>query len=200
MFESIRQWFHKKKEKLRDWMIRQAHTKRAQYILSVMAFTESSFFPIPPDFFMVPLIVAHKKAWWKFALNVTISSILGALLGYLIGIAFFDLIAQPLIDFYSLQEEVAHVGELFNNNAFTAIFLSAFTPIPFKVFTISAGIFKIKLVPFIFGTILGRGLRFFIEALIVRYLGDKVSKVIYRYFDIVTLLVILGILLYFVIR
>jgi len=185
--------------RLYDWTLRWSKTKYASLSLFLLAFSESSFFPVPPDVLLIAMTVAHRMKWWIFACITTVGSVLGGIFGYYIGVAFFESIGKPIINFYHLQEFIEIVGSKYSENSFLAVFTAAFTPIPYKVFTIAGGVFKISLYDLIIASILGRGGRFFIVALSLRIFGKKISNVIEKYFDILSLafmaLIIIGFLL-----
>lgn len=183
------------KNKIKEFLIKHSERKTARYFLGVISFTESSFFPIPPDPFMATLILVKPKKWFKFALDVTIFSVLGGILGYLIGFWFFDLFGPRLIEFYNLSNQFAQIEIFFSRYGFWSIFLAAFTPIPYKVFTISAGLFGANIFVFVLASIIGRGLRFFVVAWVFRYVGEKYSDLVFKYFNFITLLLGLLILL-----
>ncbi|MBU1032175.1 DedA family protein [Patescibacteria group bacterium] len=173
--------------KLYDWTLHWGKTRHAKYALFGISFAESSFFPIPPDVLLIAMTVARRFHWWQFATIATAGSVIGALFGYWIGIALFEILGQPIIDFYHLQKAFDIVGEKYSQNAFLAIFTAAFTPIPFKVFTIAAGVFQISLPELIVGSILGRAGRFFAVAGALRVFGKRISDTIEKYFDIFSL-------------
>lgn len=188
-------WIEKQKEKWRIWVISKAQTRQAQFWLAAFAFAESSFFLIPPDLLLIAILAAGAGRFVYYAGLTTLFSVLGALFGYLIGFLFFDLVGVKLVAFYHLEGEMARVGELFSRGAFPTIFLAAFTPIPFKVFTLSAGLFKINLLTFVWASILGRGARFLGVAYLARCFGPFLGNLIYRYFNWFSIAV--GILLIF---
>ncbi len=173
--------------KMYDWTVSWAHKKSSSYALFGIAFIESSFFPIPPDVLLIPLVVAHPKDWWKKALICTVGSVTGAFLGYSIGYLFFEAVGNAILNFYSLQEGFAKVGEMYNNNAFLAIFGAGFTPVPYKVFTIASGVFKVSLLTLFSASVLGRGGRFFIVAGAIRLFGRQIQYVIEKYFNILSM-------------
>src|SRR3989344_167097 len=186
------------KEKLKNWLIEKSQTKSAPFWLGLLSFAESSFFPIPPDFLLIPILLAkQEKRWFFYSLLTTITSVIGGLFGYLIGFAFFELIGQKLVGLYELQDKVEYVGTLFKDNAFFAILTAAFTPIPYKVFTISAGLFKIDLPTFILASIVGRGGRFFAEGFALFLFCPRIAQVVYKYFNIFSIIaiVIIGLLI-----
>ncbi|MFW5853549.1 MAG: YqaA family protein [Patescibacteria group bacterium] len=163
-------------------LIAEARGYYAKWYLAGVAFSESSFFIIPPDVILVAMIIAGANRWKFLALWTTLFSVIGGLAGYLIGWWLFDLIGRPIIDFYNLETELVVVGEMFNNNAFWAIFVSAFSPIPYKVFTIAAGFFSINIFSFLLASIVGRGLRFLIIAYLSKRFGRQAIDLVLKYF------------------
>jgi membrane protein YqaA with SNARE-associated domain len=150
----------------------------------VISFTESSFFPIPPDPFLIAMLLIKENNWWKLALNVTITSVLGGLFGYMIGYLFFDAIGLKLITAYNLQEEFQGVVALFQEYGFMTIFTAAFTPIPYKIFTLASGFAHVSLGTFIFASFCGRSIRFFFVAGMMKMFGERMGKLIFKYFNI----------------
>ena len=181
---------------MREWFEKHASKPSAQWWLIAIAFTESSFFPIPVDPFMAIALLVEKNSWWKTSLNVTIASILGGLFGYLIGFLFFESVGQKVIDIYHLEEEFIHVSGLFQENAFWSIFIAAFTPIPFKIFTLTAGVAKVNIFIFLLASIIGRALRFFFVGIIMKTFGRQIGSAFFKYFNIVTSVIVLLIVLY----
>lgn len=173
--------------RLYNWTLHWSKTKNAKVALFGLAFAESSFFPIPPDVLVIAMTVAHRAKWWFYASIATVGSVLGGVLGYYIGFALFQTIGQPIVDFYHLQKYFEIVQVKYNENAFLAVFTAAFTPIPYKVFTIAGGVFHINLATLIVGSLLGRAGRFFAVAFALNLFGDKISKAIEKYFDILSL-------------
>lgn len=185
--------------KLYDWTIKWSKTRYANLSLFLLAFCESSFFPIPPDVLLITMTVANRIRWWIFASITTIGSVMGGVFGYYIGVVFFESIGKSIINFYHVQEMFDIVGNKYSESSFLAVFTAAFTPIPYKVFTIAAGVFRISLYDLIIASILGRGGRFFMVALALRIFGKKISNLIEKYFDIFSLvfmaLIIFGFIL-----
>lgn len=192
--------FSKQEEKIRIWFDKHASRPSAKWWLSAIAFTESSFFPIPVDPFLAIALLVEKNSWWKFSLNVTISSVLGAVFGYFIGFVFFESVGQKLIDIYHLEKEFIHISNLFQENAFWAMFTAAFTPIPFKLFTLTAGVAKVNLFIFIIASIIGRGLRFFFVGIIMKTFGKQIGTAFFRYFNIITSLIVLVLVIYLALK
>lgn len=185
----------KLKEKTKAWAVIQAYKPYAPWLLGALSFAESSFFPIPPDVLMAPLIVVRKNKWFRYALITTVTSVLGAILGYVVGAFLFNSVGQQIIDLYNLQDSFQQMQYFFENNAFLTMFVSAFTIIPFKVFTISGGIFRINIVVFILASIVGRGLRFFLVAWLMNRFGKRVATLVYKYLSLFVLFVIAIIIL-----
>ncbi len=171
-----------------DWTINWAKTKYASWALFLIAFAESSFFPVPPDVLLIPMVIAERKKWFQIALICSLGSVLGALLGYFIGYQFYELIGQKIVDLYNLQAAVDIVSAKYHEHAFIAIFTAAFTPIPFKVFTIVAGLVKISITTLIVASAIGRSARFFIVAILLRIFGEKIQYFIEKYFNLLTII------------
>ncbi|MFH0846288.1 MAG: VTT domain-containing protein [Patescibacteria group bacterium] len=194
MFEAL----YKTKLKISDWSQNHSHGRNAKLWLAIFSFTEASFFVIPPDVFLLAILINNGSRWIYYSSITTIASVLGGMLGYTFGFFFFDFIGQFLINTYHLQSQMAMVSDLFIDNAFWAVFVSAFTPIPYKVFTISAGFFKINIITFFLASLIGRGLRFFIVGYIVKLFGKHMAHYAFKYFNYLTLL-ILALILWFLI-
>lgn len=184
---------HKYKDKLRYWIWKAVHHKYAELILGLVSFTESAFFLIPPDVLMVPMVAIRRNRWLRYVAITVICSVLGAIFGYLIGFYFYDVIGEYLIDLYHLEAAVAEVNTLYDKNVFWAVFLSAFTPLPFKVFTLVGGFFAVPFIPFVIASILGRGLRFLIEGWLMHKFGERIVKAAFKYLDIATVLLVIAI-------
>lgn len=184
------------KDKLKEWFRKNAESKHAKWYLSLISFTESSFFPIPPDPFLIAVLMVKREKWLKYSALVAFFSVLGGVFGYLIGLLFFELIGQPLIDVYKLQDSFDKVTNLFRDNTFSTTFIAAFTPIPYKIFTIAAGFSKVNIIPFVLASILGRGIRFFIIGYIMKVFGEKIGKLVFKYFNLIGILSVILIILY----
>ncbi|OZI10418.1 hypothetical protein CEW92_17055 [Bacillaceae bacterium SAS-127] len=168
--------------------------------LIVVAFTESSFFPIPPDVLLLPLAMADPDRALLFALYTTIASVLGAILGWVIG----RKLGRPILKAFISEETIVKVENYFEKYGALAILIAGFTPIPFKVFTIFSGAARIPLNVLIIWSFVGRGLRFFLEGMIIFWLGDQAKPFIEENFAILTgaggLLIITGYFIYRLIR
>jgi membrane protein YqaA with SNARE-associated domain len=144
-------------------------------ILCLLAFAEASFFPIPPDVLMLTICLAHPRISFKAATLTTVFSVLGGMAGYMIGFYLWQGIAGFFFEYIISVEKFAQVRELYENNAFFSIFLAGYTPIPYKIFTISAGVFHIPLPVFISASFLGRAMRFFLFATLIYHYGEKAN-------------------------
>lgn len=152
------------------WVEKWAEHHHAKTALSVVSFVESSFFPIPPFVLIVAMLSnENKPSWVRLAIIGTLSSVLGGIFGYFIGKFFYAYLGAPLIAFYGLTEQVESLGQVFKDNVFITIFIASITPVPYKVFTLSAGLFSVNLLVFILASLIGRGIRF----TVVSYLSDK---------------------------
>ena len=171
---------------LYHWTLKWAAHPHAAWMLFFISFIESSVFLIPPDVLLIPMTLTEPKRWFRFGLITTIASILGGIAGYYIGYALWETVGKGVVAFYGLGDAMDLVQAKYQANAFAAIFTAALTPIPYKVFTISAGLFHISLVTLIFASIIGRGLRFFAVAWLVGQFGEPVKEFIEKYFDILT--------------
>ncbi len=152
-----------------------ARHKYASYWLALVSFTESSFFLVPPDVMLAPMSLARPDKAWFYAVLTTVTSVLGGLLGYVIGMFALELV-EPLIVQFGYQQAYLTAQQWFYDWGFWAIFLAGFTPIPYKVFTIAAGAVGMLLMPFIMGSLIGRGLRFFLVAGLIRWGGPVLEN------------------------
>jgi len=184
--------------KLYNWTLHWSKTRYAELALFIISFAESSFFPIPPDILLLTIIISKPKKYIRLFLIATLGSIMGAVLGYYIGFALFELIGEPIVELYHLQDEISSIGKAFSNNATFTVLLSSFTPIPYEVISISAGLFKINLLQLIVLSLLGRGARFFLVSYLVHKFGPKIKELIEKYFDILGLGVIVAVILGFI--
>jgi len=177
--------------RLYDWTIHWAETPHSTWALFILAFCESSFFPIPPDVLLITLAVARPKKAFKYALVCSVGSILGGCFGYFIGYQFFEYVGRPIVNFYHITDMFNAVSEKFHNNAFAAISVAGFTPIPYKVFTIAAGACKISISTLILASALSRSARFFIFAGLFFVYGPKIKTFIEKYFNILSIVFVI---------
>ncbi|MCK5708842.1 MAG: DedA family protein [Candidatus Aureabacteria bacterium] len=173
-------------KKIYNWTLSWADSKYSVWALFLLAFSESSFFPIPPDVLLIALCLGRPKKSFYYAFICSLGSVLGGMFGYLIGYKFYDL-ATPILDFYGLNNKVDMVSELYQQYAGWAVGIAGFTPIPYKVFTITAGFCKIDFLVFCFASVVSRSARFFIVATLIKIFGEKIRTFIDKYFNILTI-------------
>ena len=147
---------------LYDWVLSWAETRYGVPVLFLIAFTEASFFPIPPDVLLIALALAVPARAFFYAAVCLAGSVLGGILGYIIGLEFMELIGWPLINFYGMENKFTYIQELYRRYDAGAVILSCFTPLPYKFFAIAGGACRIDFCVFLFSTALGRSLRFFL--------------------------------------
>lgn len=194
--------------KIYDWMLHWADTPYGALALFIIAFAEASFFPIPPDALLIALVLGARSKAFKFAANCTIGSITGALLGYAIGYFLwwsepneFSTLAQFFFDNIPgfTQDQFFKIQNLYEQYDFWIIFTAGFTPIPYKIFTISSGAFDINLLMFLIASIISRAARFFLVAGLLWKYGETIKEFIDKYFDklaiLFTILLVGGFLL-----
>ena len=174
--------------KLYDWVLSLANKKYSTFALFILAFCESSFFPVPPDVLQIALSVSRPKKSYFYAFISTVGSVLGGIFGYFIGLFLFDTVGKFIIEMFGYQEYFRLVGDFYKGYAFWAILAAAFTPIPYKVFTIAAGVWNVGMFPLITASIIGRGGRFFIVGTLIYLFGEKIKEFIDKYFNFLTII------------
>ena len=167
-------------KRLYDWTIRMAEHPNALWVLALVAFVESSVFPIPPDVIMIPMILAQPKRAWLIATVGLTASVLGGLLGYAIGALAFETLGQPILASLGKADSMAEFSVRFNDMGFWAVLIAGVTPFPYKVITIMSGWTGMPLATFIMTSILARALRFFIVATLLRVFGPPIRDFIER--------------------
>ena len=170
--------------RLYDWVLSWAKTPYGSWALFLLAFSESSFFPIPPDVLLIALAVAIPKKSFKYALICSFGSVLGGCFGYLIGWKFMALIGNHIVELYGLTPKVETIEILYNKYDAWAVGIAGFTPIPYKVFTISAGVFQINFLVFIIASFVSRSARFFLVGGLIYTFGSQIQSFIDKYFNI----------------
>lgn len=161
-----------------DWIINLSSSQYALAWLFAISFIESSFFPIPPDIMLIPMILATPKKAWKIAGVCTIASVIGAYLGYIIGVYFFQLIAEPLLNFYGYLEKFNDFKKLYEEYGAWIVFGAGITPFPYKIITIASGVVHLNLLVFTVASMVARGLRFFVIAWLLKTYGEKMREFI----------------------
>ncbi len=176
--------------RLYDWVLHWAQTPYGMPALFLLAFAESSFFPIPPDVLLIALCLGMRQKWFRYALVCSVASVLGGWFGYLIGWGAWSAVDQLFFAYVpGFTEEVfANVQAKYEKWNFWVVFTAAFTPIPFKVFTIAAGVFGINFVKFTLAAVVGRSARFFLVAGLLYWFGEPIRKFIDKWFNLLTLL------------
>lgn len=169
--------------KVYDWVLGWAETPYGTWALFILAFAESSFFPIPPDVLLIALAIAIPKKSFKYAIVCSAGSVLGGCFGYLVGWQFMEAIGDKIIALYGFADQYNYVRELFTKYDAWAIGVAGFTPIPYKVFTISAGAFNINFFVFFIASLISRSARFFLVGGLIYFFGPKIKSFIDKYFD-----------------
>mgnify|MGYP001302781963 FL=1 len=165
------------------------------------AFAESVFWPVPVDIMLAPMALAKRHLAWRFSLGATLFSVLGGAVGYYIGHVLYDPVVLPFVEFMHYQDKMQTAQVWFAQWGVMVIFIASFTPIPFKVFTITAGVMSMVFLPFILTALIGRGLRFFLVAGLMVLGGEKMEANLRKYIDILGWLTIfLAIILYFILK
>lgn len=184
--------------RLYDTVLRGAAHPRAPWLLAALSFAESSFFPVPPDVMLAPMVLVRPQRAPHFALVATLASVLGGLLGYVIGYFALELIRPVLYELGDWQSYLTVRG-WFAHWGFWVVFVAGFSPIPYKVFTIAAGAMHVAVAPFLLASLLGRGGRFFLVAILVAWGGVKVEPWLRTYIDRIgwiTVAVLMAVVIY----
>ena len=182
-----------------DWVLHWAHTPYGTIALFLLAFTESSFFPIPPDVLLIALAIGLPSRAFRFASVCTVASVFGGMLGYYIGMTFFDLIGYRILDFYQFIDKFELVKSMYIKYDVWFVGVAGFTPIPYKVFTIAAGAFNMNFPKFVLVSAVSRGARFFIVSALIWRFGEPIKKFIDKYFNMLSMFVIILLILGFVV-
>jgi len=187
-------------EPIYNAVLRWSRHPHAPTYLGIVSVAESSFFPIPVDVMLAPMVLARRdKAWW-YATIATVASVIGGVLGYFLGAFLFDSVGAWLLDVYHAQETFEQVQGLFREYGVWIVFIAGFTPIPYKVFTITSGVMGIALIPFVIASLVGRAGRFFLVAALLYWGGEKIEDVLQKWVEwigwITLAVVVIGIFVY----
>lgn len=172
---------------LYDWVLHWAETPYGTWALIALAFAESSFFPVPPDVLLIVLCLGTPRRSLWFAALTTASSVVGGIGGYVIGWMIWQEVQQFFFTYVFSEQLFHHVGQLYAKNAFWAVFTAGLTPIPYKVFTVAAGVFQIDFAEFVTASVLGRAARFFMVAGLIRAFGPPIKGFIDKYFNLLSI-------------
>ena len=173
-------------KKTYNWTLEKAQHKNAKWYLSLISFAESSFFPIPPDILLIPMALASKAKLY-FMLLCTLFSVLGGILGYAIGYFFYNSVGIYIVEFYHLENSFSVFENYYKEFGILIVLGAGITPFPYKFITIASGVFGLNIFLFIIVSIIGRGLRFYLIAILLYFFGEKIKLIIDKYFNILTI-------------
>ncbi len=164
--------------RLYDWTLDLAGHRHALAALALVAFAESSVFPIPPDILIIPMVLAARERAWRIAAVCTLASVLGGIFGYGIGAGLYEAVGRPVLEFYGYGEKFRAFSAAYNEWGAWIVFTAGFSPIPYKIFTIASGVTELNLPVFIAASALSRGARFFLLAALLWYFGPPIRRFI----------------------
>ena len=170
-----------------NWTLEKAQHKNAKWYLSLISFAESSFFPIPPDILLIPMALASKARALFYAFMCTLFSVLGGILGCAIGYFFYNSVGIYIVDFYHLENSFNIFENYYKEFGILIVLGAGITPFPYKFITIASGVFGLNILLFIIVSIIGRGLRFYLIAILLYFFGEKIKLIIDKYFNILTI-------------
>ena len=171
------------REYIKRWVKYFAYHRYAEVFLGTFSFFESLILPVPTDIFLAPMVLARPRAWIRLSGLTTITSVIGGIAAYAIGLWFYDTIGVWLIGEYGLEENFASIQAMFDRNAFWAVFISGITIIPYNVVALGGGLFGINFIAFVLGSLTGRALRYFMESFIMVHAGRRVARMMYRFWN-----------------
>ena len=172
--------------RLYDWVLELAAHRHATWALSMIAFLESSVFPIPPDVMLIPMVLAERLKAWAYAAVATVSSVIGGIAGYAIGYFLFELVGKPVIDLYGYSEAFTNFAGRYNDYGAWIVFFAGVTPFPYKVITIASGATALNFPIFVLASVAARGLRFFMVSALLYWFGPPIRDFIERRLGLVT--------------
>ena len=185
---------------LYEWTMKWAEHKFAPRVLAVLTFAESVFFPIPPDVLLAPMVLAKPKKAWYYATLTTVSSVIGGVVGYLLGYFMFDAWIHPIIVEMGYQARLDKAISWFEQWGVWVVFLAGFSPIPYKIFTLSAGFLQMLFLPFLIASAIGRGMRFFLVAGLIQWGGAKMEQQLRKWVDVLgwalVVIIVVGVMVY----
>ena len=175
-------------QKTYDTMIKLSSTPHAMWFLFIVAFAESSFFPIPPDVMLIPMILATPNKAWKIAGLATFASVAGGYFGYGIGVFAFDFIAKPILEFYNAFAQFQEFEKYYHEYGAWIVFGAGITPFPYKIITIASGVVHLDLIVFTIASVLARGMRFFLVAWLLKKYGPPMKIFIEKHLGILSII------------
>ncbi len=184
-------YFHALVKATYDYMLNLASRPNAMYFLFAVAFIESSFFPIPPDVMLIPMVLAAPSKAWRIATVATIASVLGGAFGYAIGVFFFDLIARPILTFYGYMHQFDVFKDYYHEWGAWIVFGAGITPFPYKVVTIASGVVHLDFVVFMLASVVARGMRFYLVAWLLKKFGEPMKEYIEKNLGMLSILFLL---------
>ena len=170
-----------------NWTLEKAQHKNAKWYLSLISFVESSFFPIPPDILLIPMALASKANALFYAFLCTLFSVLGGILGYAIGYFFYNSVGIYIVELYHLENSFNIFEDYYKEFGILIVLGAGITPFPYKFITIASGVFGLNIFLFIIISLIGRGLRFYLIAILLYFFGEKIKLFIDKYFNILTI-------------
>lgn len=170
--------------RLYDWTMSLASGRHAPRALAAVSFAESSFFPIPPDVLLIPMVIAKRTRAWAYAALCTVASVLGGLVGYLIGAFLFEELARPILEIYGYLAQFDDFAARYNEWGVWIVLVAGLTPFPFKVITIASGATGLNIAVFLIASVIARGARFFIVAGLLYWIGPPIRGFIEKHLNI----------------
>ena len=173
-------------KRLYDWAMEKAASKNSRTWLAAVSFAESSFFPLPPDILLVPMVLADRRNAWRIATLCTVASVVGGIAGYMIGYFLYETIGRWVIDFYHLTDRFEALRQTFVDYGAEILIIKGMTPIPYKLLTITAGVAKLNMWVFIGASIISRSMRFFLVTALLYWFGTPIRDFIEKRLTLVT--------------
>ena len=183
------------------WTLKWSVHRFAPQVLALLTFCESIFFPIPPDALLAPMVLSKPQKAWRYATLTTVASIVGGIVGYWLGHHLFEPVVQPLIHDMGYDARFATVVTWFEHWGIWVVFVAGFSPVPYKLFTVSAGFLQMAFIPFVFASAISRGLRFFMVAGLIKWGGERMESKLRQWIDIIGwCMVVIILVVYFIYR
>ncbi len=185
---------------LYELTLKWAKHRYASFYLGIMSFAESIIFPIPPDVMLAPMSLAKPDKAWRYAAITSIASVLGGCIGYVLGYTLFDPVVMPVIEELGYQDKLDRIMSWFDEYGIWVVFLAGFSPVPYKLFTISAGVLNMAFLPFVIASAVSRSLRFYMVAGLMKFGGPLMEEKLRKYIDIMGWALVIAVAAYFVLR